>query len=129
MQPLEILLAIAVCTESLILLGMFFVSCFRERFMNRQFKEFRESQKRYLTDAQEMIRDVTQTLADVTAALSATVKAVEGNEKVTKEVKSELLNNFNQTETRLVAMLQRIEQQTINISNANIAGHSRNKLG
>jgi hypothetical protein len=98
------------------------------------FRSFRENylafQKQSIFDSQEMIRHVTQCLADVTATLGTTVRAVEGSTSITKEIKTELLNGFNQTETRIMSMLQRIEQQAIHIHNtqASIDGNSQNQF-
>lgn len=95
----------------------------------RSFKtSYLDYQKSSIADNQEMIKHVTQCLADVTSTLGSTVRAVDSSTSLTKEIKSELLVHFNQTETRIMSMLQRIEQTAVHIHNvqASIAGNSQN---
>jgi len=101
---------------------------YRESTM-RSFKiSYLDYQKSSIADNQEMIKHVTQCLADVTSTLGSTVRAVDSSTSLTKEIKSELLVHFNQTETRIMSMLQRIEQTAVHIHNvqASIAGNSQN---
>jgi hypothetical protein len=103
-------------------------SIYREASLKTFKLAYLDYQKQSIADNQEMIRHVTQCLADVTSTLGSTVRAVDSSTGITKEIKSELLTHFNQTETRIMAMLQRIEQTAVHIHNvqASIAGNSQN---